>query len=73
MDKLEEINVNNNKLKNIDILTYFRRLIKINAMHNEIIDVNLKLDNLVELNLAYNRLTKIPNLNYLPRLEKFFI
>ena len=56
MEKLEEVVVDNNKLKSIDILQNFRNIRLISATNNMIVGVNIDLPRLRELNLSYNKL-----------------
>jgi hypothetical protein len=56
LDKLAEINLSNNDLENIDVLSNYRQLFRINASFNKILSVTLALEKLIEMDLSNNKL-----------------
>lgn len=61
-DKIVEIDVTSNLLKEIEILNNFVNLKVLNAANNQIEDIDLKLNFLEFLNMEKNRLSKVKNL-----------
>lgn len=58
-DKISNMDISNNLLKNIEIINNFSYLKSLNAAHNLIEEINLRLHSLMTLDLSNNRLTHV--------------